>query len=852
MKKFDIQRFAKRRIQVGDNLQGKIIYTDIFTKEEVEEFANECGDWQNYYIVSSTAGQYKSGIHEQMVPNEAENKISSYKIDIAGQTIIQYDGTDITTQNNEISLVDYENSILIDSIQRYNFNHEIVEDDGGKRYRKFYIEDAHVRPLVSGDEITTNTKFYFNIPDNIYSSLSGVTNPITLNGSDGFKINCIGNGSDQTLIRFSNAMGSTEEANIYDMVNGTLNTNKSMMQNVTTMDSNWVGTVRTADSTHPLYNMILVDETTLGNYVEPVDPSTFPANIRKIIGDNLKGKTLYINIPDDFYLNSYSGSGYVMQSKSDDFYIRIATSLDNSEFTIYLVCGNELRKVLYRVVNNQLITSGKQIITISETALTADSDYEVTMYSGGALAGDYIFIEDPNVRPLQIGDYITENTLLYFNFPNELYQQEIEPGYIYSSNENTFAISFGRTETSKDITFDSENYKEIYFYDEEQGTKDISNRPIVRIYDSYGTVSFITDNEYINSRVLVDVTTLGEAPIPTTSMGSISYKNGGSWNKLLSLAQEQVPLKGSIMSGPIKWSAVNSTTECTDSKTLYFVFGEEETGPTYETLTVQARGATYGDSISGGSGSHILVVKNSDSEQNEYPYTVSLNGSGFYTDLEFSVVTNKPFQLGITFSYGLDTSMSSNQVSLGATLLDLNSYESFSFNTVVTGTEGVGQTYWFPTTNTNGTELTFDWLKNASLRITSSVSEYGQACLSGDTKIKTSNNDIYISDLELGDKVIDRDNQETEITKVYNHKIDTVYQIHLDNDETIECSYDHKFLVNDEKAVTAAQLKENDKLGQHTITSIDIINKELDVYEIKTESNTYTLANGIICECENI
>ena len=139
MKKFDIQRFAKRRIQVGDNLQGRIIYTDTFSKEEVEEFANECDDWQNYYIVSSTAGQYKSGIHEQMVPNQAENKISSYKIDIAGQTIIQYDGTDITTQNNEISLVDYENSILIDSIQRYNFNHEIVEDDGGKRYRKFYV-----------------------------------------------------------------------------------------------------------------------------------------------------------------------------------------------------------------------------------------------------------------------------------------------------------------------------------------------------------------------------------------------------------------------------------------------------------------------------------------------------------------------------------------------------------------------------------------------------------------------------------------------------------------------------------------------------------------------------------------
>lgn len=842
MKKFDIQRFAKRRIQVGDNLQGKIIYTDTFSKEEVEELANECDAWENYYIVSCTTTRPKSGIQEQMAYNEAENKISSYKIYIAGQTIIQYDGTDITTQNNEISLVDYENSILIDSIQRYNFNHTVLEDDGGKRYRKFYIEDAHVRPLVSGDEITTNTKFYFNIPDNIYSSLSGVTNPITLNGSDGFKINCIGNGSDQTLIRFSNTMGSTEEANIYDMVSGTLNTNKSMMQNVTTMDSSWVGTVRTADSTHPLYNMILVDETTLGNYVEPVDPSTFPANIRKIIGDNLKGKTLYINIPDDFYLNSYSISGYVMQSKSDDFYIRIATSLDNSDFIIYLVCGNEPRKVLYRVVNNQLITSGKQIITINETALTEDSDYEVTMYSGGALAGDYIFIEDPNIRPLQIGDYITENTLLYFNFPNELYQQEIEPGYICSSDKGTFAISFGKTETSKDITFDSEDYKEIYYYDEEQGTKDIINVPIVRVHNSYGTVSSITNNEYINSKILVDTTTLGEAPVPTTSMGSMSYKNGGNWNKLLSLAQEQIPLKGSIMPGPIKWSAVNSTAECLDSKTLYFVFGEEETSPTYDTVNMKY--TISNSAYNTASISSIGLMFNNDSNSKTI-LNYNNESSSFLTGVATKYINNTLPQIFIDYTgeqltvYGEITIRDPETTGLLYNFF-LNQQNVIS---------GQPMTFESDSSGVSFSEAIHSGSVGCTIYINSAS---GQACLSEDTKIKTLNNDIYINDLELGDKVIDKDNQETEITKVYNHKINTVYQIHLDNNETIECSYDHKFLVDGGKATTAAQLKENDKLGQYIITSIDIINKELDVYEIKTESNTYTLANGIICECENI
>lgn len=852
MKKFDIQRFAKRRIQVGDNLQGKTIYTDTFSKEEVEEFANECDDWQNYYIVSSTAGQYKSGIHEQMVPNEAENKISSYKIDIAGQTIIQYDGTDITTQNNEISLVDYENSILIDSIQRYNFNHEIVEDDGGKRYRKFYIEDAHVRPLVSGDEITTDTKFYFNIPDNIYNSLSGVTNPIVLSGSDGFKINCIGNGSDQTLIRFSNAMGSTEEANIYDMISGTLNTNKSMMQNITTMDSSWVGIVETADSAHPLYNMILVDETTLGNYIEPIER---PINTRRVkIGDNLRNKKIYLDISN--LDNSYFNNRWLQLAEIPRDIIKCGSiSLlkeypESSQTFSLTLLDNTI--ILYKVGSDDSL-SWSPIEGQLEYQMPDDKDYIITETIGYANdTEDYasllcFYIEDNNIRPVQSGDVIDENTKTYINFPykySKEWSQEQSFNFIMNTEEEDNKIVMTFNYENNLLSIRDENTLPIY------GTETNVNRdkslPI-------GTVVGFSIEEVpynANNYILVDTTTLGK--IPTTSMGSVSYKNGDDWNKLLSLAQEQIPLRGSIMPGPIKWSAVNSTAECTDSKTLYFVFGEEEASPTYETLTAQAKGATYGDSIFGGSGSHTLVVKNSDDEQNEYPYTVSLNGSGFYTDLEFSVVTNKPFQLGITFSYGLDPSMSSNQVSLGATLLDLISYESFSFNTVVTGTEGVGQTYWFPTTNSSGTQLTFDWLKNANLRITSSVSEYGQACLSGDTKIKTLNNDIYISDLELGDKVIDKDNQETEITKIYNHKIDTVYQIHLDNDETIECSYDHKFLVNDEKAVTAAQLKENDKLGQHTITSIDIINKELDVYEIKTESNTYTLANGIICECENI
>lgn len=876
MKKFDIQRFAKRRIQVGDNLQGKTIYIDNFPAGYAKEAAT-FDSWDRFILMDGNddmmalnyfaIGQLKDENGVSVLDNQFGVLTYIGMPGAVDQYIYRgtYDGNTVTneTQLSEMTICSTwisQGSSVVKTIH-----------DNISAYRYFYIEDSHVRPLKVGDEITTNTKFYFNIPDDIYNSLSGATNPIVLSGSDGFKINCIGNGSDQTLIRFSNAMGSTEEANIYDMVSGTLNTNKSMMQNITTMDSSWVGIVETADSAHPLYDMILVDETTLGNYIEPIE---LPSNIRRVqIGDNLFQKYIYSDFPWEFD-DTIRGGG--------DLTIIDTIGHENSFYTILLPeSGNSIIKTVNKDIEYYLYWRensqdnsifGKRRFFIGENDTEANkNNYTVTsLYLDGAWWGKgayrNCYIEDLNIRPLQVGDRLVKNTKLYFNFPDNIYSYistNISPfssiftvqgensGYkagLWAFNEDGLAAT-GEQKISLVKEGWSPVLKEIYFSENGDITSSLLNESIYILTEDLGEINSISKSE-LSNYILVDTTTLGKAPLVST--GTISYKNGGNWNKLLSLAQEQVPLKGSIIPGPIKWSAVNSTTECTDSKTLYFVFGEEEASPTYETLTAQAKGATYGDSIFGGSGSHTLVVKNSDDEQNEYPYTVSLNGSGFYTDLEFSVVTNKPFQLGITFSYGLDPSMSSNQVSLGATLLDLISYESFSFNTVVTGTEGVGQTYWFPTTNSSGTQLTFDWLKNANLRITSSVSEYGQACLSGDTKIKTLNNDIYISDLELGDKVIDKDNQETEITKIYNHKTDTVYQIHLDNDETIECSYDHKFLVNSGKATTAAQLKENDKLGQYTITSIDIINKELDVYEIKTENNTYTLANGIICECENI
>lgn len=841
MKKFDIQRFNKRRIQIGDNLGGKNIYSDFPT---------------GYY------NQFSAGTNETTVLIESNGIHIMYENIVNAPNSIEVASDELKWWNNAYRYVDGEEVVsnVTGIDDRDTFNVTAIAENNSS-YRHLYIEDIHVRPLLVGDEVTTNTKFYFTIPDDIYTSLSGVTNPITLSGDDGFKINCIGNGSDQTLIRFSNAMGSTEEANIYDMISGTLNTNKSMMQGITTMDSNWVGFVDTVDYSHPLYGMILIDETTLGNYSEPHE---IPTDARRIqVGDNLKGKIIYNDFPS-YWFNSIdkridlSYSNYILlNTDTDDItYIRTEEGKNNENIIYYAEksSNSNFGNMYYYEKGNP-----NSLVQNFQLKFLSDKDYLVTRFHKDRPSYKHVYLKDPNIRPVQVGDKLIAGTKIYFNFPDNIYQYVLAnintSKYILNINNDNgsgITVSYGTNfegNTLLNVGIDLQNNpappvdeRGVYGCNINFDTLFNSvqnNQSIITLSVDFGEVSEIIYPE-LAKYISVDVTTLGKEP--TTSMGSISYKNGGNWNKLLSLAQEQVPLKGSVISGPIKWSAVNSTAECTDSKTLYFVFGEEEASPTYDTVSMKY--TISNSAYNTASISSIGLMFNNDSNSKTI-LNYNNESSSFLPGVETKYINNTLPQIFIDYTGEQLTVYGEIAVRDPETTGLLYNFSLNQQNVI----SGQPITFEPDSSGTSFSEAVHSGSVSCTIYINSTS---GQACLSGDTKIKTLNNDIYISDLELGDKVIDKDNQETEITKVYNHKIDTVYQIHLDNDETIECSYDHKFLVDGGKAVAAAQLKENDKLGQYIITSIDIINKELDVYEIKTESNTYTLANGIICECENI
>lgn len=133
----------------------------------------------------------------------------------------------------------------------------------------------------------------------------------------------------------------------------------------------------------------------------------------------------------------------------------------------------------------------------------------------------------------------------------------------------------------------------------------------------------------------------------------------------------------------------------------------------------------------------------------------------------------------------------------------------------------------------------------------------GLACLKGDTPIKIKGGKTkMIKSIKVGDTVIGADGKETKVIKLYNHKVPITFNITLSNDDTLVASDCHKFSIKGHYRY-ACQVVKDHKLDRVDGSTFDVLGTEIkqeetEVYEILTESGTYTLGNGIICECEAI
>lgn len=239
---------------------------------------------------------------------------------------------------------------------------------------------------------------------------------------------------------------------------------------------------------------------------------------RIMIGDNLSGKTIFQDFPDGFFLVDFSWDTSRVLINSND--IDIYEKLDSMGF-YEIYCGG-YSNLMYRCD-----VTGAMPTTKKDVKLGSYSNAIVTEVNENE-AYRHIFIEDENIRPLQVGDVITANTRFYFTFPDDFHeyfkeflnttQTMAEFVIVELDNLNDFdrivlmydAQSFDEKMYTVDIWANYSSNKHPYRYGENshlmnnQSVMDSSNNN-----DFLGTVTKVDMSNNAYKYILVDTTTLG-------------------------------------------------------------------------------------------------------------------------------------------------------------------------------------------------------------------------------------------------------------------------------------------------------------------------------------------------------
>lgn len=140
---------------------------------------------------------------------------------------------------------------------------------------------------------------------------------------------------------------------------------------------------------------------------------------RIMVGDNLNSKTIYFDFPNNYNLNR--------DTTEWNFVI-----MCNSNFMIYDKVADEKTYVkIEGTYSFDTIYDPDQDINLKEYHINENIPVSLNVSSVTECESyRHCYIEDPNIRPLQIGDKIVKGTKLYFNFPDNL--TNIEDKTIFS------------------------------------------------------------------------------------------------------------------------------------------------------------------------------------------------------------------------------------------------------------------------------------------------------------------------------------------------------------------------------------------------------------------------------------
>lgn len=237
---------------------------------------------------------------------------------------------------------------------------------------------------------------------------------------------------------------------------------------------------------------------------------------RIIVGDNLDNRTLYFDFPDDYVPVTTGTEGYAFIS-GDWSSIWEQPYGDDPMDTDILISGMGLLRTIYE--------PKKPSEKLTETQIGNEEIGEIYSIEDANASYRHCYIEDSNIRPIQVGDRIVAGTKIYFTYPDNYYNQWAADGTYNDAvliqlgiNEEDVYKSFyharyssGAMSVSLDF-FDSFSGSSKYIYDTDDSGNVLTNISYVEFTQDEGEVTFVDpyNFEKIIKHILVDTTTLGE------------------------------------------------------------------------------------------------------------------------------------------------------------------------------------------------------------------------------------------------------------------------------------------------------------------------------------------------------
>lgn len=133
-----------------------------------------------------------------------------------------------------------------------------------------------------------------------------------------------------------------------------------------------------------------------------------------------------------------------------------------------------------------------------------------------------LYIEDPNIRPLQSTDIITKNTKFYFNFPDNLYEELIE---YYETDNNTTFMRIDNSNTGSYINFFANEgliQGDYRFYSETGITSAVPEIGWITLYNNEENI-FVNESKMILAEQF-DLFEIGNFTITELDTNSPIYK----------------------------------------------------------------------------------------------------------------------------------------------------------------------------------------------------------------------------------------------------------------------------------------------------------------------------------------